>query len=246
MDNSTASEFATRATDHPSSSFISAFPTCFPTNAGSSNNSYVNMSSGGFTSFPPNQVPHWPPPYNQPLSGNGCSTSYPHIDYRMVAFKRKSPTIPLDGETNVARYPQVGSSMNHPSRPVSIEPNIPPPPENLPLNTISMPASHSSDDNLPGEGSQRNVRSRHSGEFHLQSNPTWFSRDGLYTTYTPRNTSSVRMIQQWSHFSSPIISQGHLTTAGNHIIVLVARLYMPHFSYFLVWKLQMLALLIPG
>lgn len=216
MANSTASELATRANDHPSSSFISAIPTCFPTNSGASNSSYVNMSSGGFTSFPPNQVPHWLPPYNQPLSSNGCSTSYPHIDYRMVTFKRKSPTIPLDGGTNVAMYPQVGSSMNHPSYPVSLEPNIPPPPENLPLNTISMPASYSSNNNLPGEGSQRNVRSRHSEEFQTQSNPAWYhaSRDAAYALYGSNDAvSGSRMTQQWDHFPAHVVPHGWLPTS---------------------------------
>ncbi|XP_074576972.1 uncharacterized protein LOC141833426 isoform X2 [Curcuma longa] len=211
MANSTASEFATRANDHPPSSFISTFPTCFPTNAGSSNSSYVNMSSGGFTSFPSNQVPHWPPPYNQPLSGNECSTSYPHIDYRVVASKRKNPTIPLDGGTNVARYPQVGSSLNHPSYPVNVEPIIPPPPEDLPLNTISMPASYSSNNNLRSEGSQRNVRSRHSEEFQTQSNPAWYStsRDTVYALYGTNDAmSGSRMTQQWSHFPAHMIPHG--------------------------------------
>ncbi|KAG6475402.1 E3 ubiquitin-protein ligase RLIM-like [Zingiber officinale] len=206
--SSTTSDIAARVNRHSSFSLTAEVPTCFVSNPRASDSSYVNMSNGGSTSFPPTQVPHWHPPYVQPITGNRCSSHHPaHLDYRMVAQKRKRETIPRAAGANVVGYPQVGTSTIQPSYLVGIETYLPPRSESWPLNTI-----------LPGEGSQRNVRSRHSGEFHLQSNPTWFSRDGLYTTYTPRNTSSVRMIQQWSHFSSPIISQGHLTTADASFI----------------------------
>ncbi|XP_042411057.1 probable E3 ubiquitin-protein ligase RHG1A isoform X1 [Zingiber officinale] len=212
MVNSTAPEFATRANNHPSSNFISAFPACIPSNAGTTNSSYVNMHNGGCTSFPPNRVPHWLPPYNQSLSGDRCSTSYPHID-RVVAFKRKSPTIPLAAETNIVRYPQIGSHMNYPSYPASIEPNVPPPPENLSLNTTGMPACYMSDTNPPGEGSLRNVRSRHSEDFHP---PAWFyaSRNMSYSLYTSDDAvSGSRMTQQWSHFPAHMVPHGWIPTA---------------------------------
>ncbi|XP_074581139.1 uncharacterized protein LOC141837668 isoform X2 [Curcuma longa] len=212
MVNSTAPEFATRANNHPPSNFISAFPACSPSNAGTSNSSYVNTYNGGSTSFPPNQVPQWLPPYNQSLSGDGCSTSYPHID-RLVTFKRKSPTIPLAAETNVVRYPQIGSYMNYPSYPASIEPNVPPPPENLSLNITGMPACYMSDNNPPGEGSLRNVRSRHSEDFHP---PAWFyaSRDMPYSLYTSGDAvSGSRMTQQWNHFPAHMVPYGWIPTA---------------------------------
>ncbi|WOL04626.1 E3 ubiquitin-protein ligase [Canna indica] len=213
--NSMASaDIATRTNDHPSSSLISAFPTG-ATNPGTSNTSYMSTYNGSSRNFPPNQAPNWPACYNQPIRGDAYGTIYPQIDYRRVAFKRKSPVIPqiADG-TNATGYPQVGSSSNCPPYPASLEPTINPNPESWPMNTISMPSSYRNDNNIPGEGIQRNVRSRHSEGFHSQFNPAWIcaSRDMPYAFYPSCNTSDPRMIEQWSHFPSPIMSQGWFPT----------------------------------
>ncbi|XP_074568226.1 uncharacterized protein LOC141824793 [Curcuma longa] len=210
--SSTTSDIAARVNRHSSHGSTPEVPTCFVSNPRTSNSSYVNMSNGVPTSFPPTQVPHLHPPYVQPIIGNRCSSNHPHSDYKMVSRRRKRETSPRAAGANVVGYPQVGTSTIPPSYLVGIETNVPPRSESWPLNTMGLPACYRNDSSLPGEGSQRNVRNRHSGEFHLQSNPTWFSRDRLFTSYTPRNTSIVRMTQQGSHFSSPTISQGYLPT----------------------------------
>lgn len=215
-----SSDNPTRAGDHPSSSSSSGFPISSAAIPGTSNSSHIDPECHeSFGNFPPNQALNEPSCYEQPIRGDGYNTIYPQMDYRRIAFKRKSPVMPVIADrANTTGHYQAGSSSNCPSYPTSLEPRVSPSPECWPLDTLNMPAGYRNDNNITGERLQRNVRSRQTEDFQL--NPAWFydSRFMAYPFYSSCNTSDPRMAQQWNQLSAPMVPQGQLPTPGafNH------------------------------
>ncbi|KAJ8477804.1 hypothetical protein OPV22_021531 [Ensete ventricosum] len=215
-----SSDIPTRAGDHPSSSSSSGFPVSSAANPGTSNSSHMDSECHeSFRNFPPNQALNEPSCYEQPIRGDGYNPTYPQTDYRRIAYKRKSPVMPaIADRANTSGHYQAASSSNCPSYPASLEPRVSPSPQCWPLDTPNMPAGCRNDNNITGERLERNVRSRQTEDFQL--NTAWFyaSRFMAYPFYSSCNASDPRMTQQWNHLSALMVPQRQLPTpdAFNH------------------------------
>lgn len=214
--NSGAYNIAPGTNGHPTSSFGLDYLNYRPSNLQRFQNMH-SSSAGSCIRFAPNHAPHMPC-YSRPMIGDRCNAVNPQIDNRRATFKRKSPEMPLVAErASVSGYYCAGSSSNFPISSDYLQTNPIPVPQCWPPNSMyTVPSSNSDNLLIVGEGSQRNVRRRHSHTFHLQHNPP-----GAYpSSNMPHHSSSAgsmsgpSMAEQWSQTHVSGTPQGRILFSG--------------------------------
>ncbi|WOL18658.1 putative E3 ubiquitin-protein ligase HIP1 isoform X1 [Canna indica] len=192
-----------RSNDLQTTNYSSEFPRYVAANTGASHDCYMHLPSGGSTSqLPPHPVQHGFS-YNQHAMRDARSNVNSLVDYERATYKRKSPAnFMLPDRESRTSFHSAGSSSNPiPSTEIL---------EAKPVldshcwtgDPISFVHGYRGDNaSSSGEGSQRNVRSRHANAIHLDNISSGISSSSNfpYHFHSIAIAGGAEMGGQWSH-----------------------------------------------
>ncbi|XP_008805023.2 probable E3 ubiquitin-protein ligase HIP1 isoform X1 [Phoenix dactylifera] len=193
-----------RSNGPPLSTFTSEIPNYMA--IGTSNDLYLRTPSAASSSQPPpSYVQHGPPFFDQRATGDAGSIVNPQMDYGRASHKRKIPELSIVSDRgNTSRYYSSGSASNLPISNEQVQRKPLSGPHCWPCNPVSVVPSYGSSNVFSsGEGSQRNVRTRHNHGFHVETVPfgVHASNNVPEHFHSAADTPGLSVVGQWSQNS---------------------------------------------